>query len=828
MAISDLSVTDGKTSVVPGLSYSNFGAPNNDYTVTVTNNGPDTVTQFTLNSGVLPQGFNNPSSNGSVGTIQYQGNNNFLWSGLSLASGQSAFDKFIYRIDPSATGTIAFTLTVAAPAGTTDPDATNNSATDSDTATPQADLAVTMTDGKTSVVPGTSNTYTITVSNNGPSTVSSLTLTDTIPAALLNPTFGTPSVGTYDATTGVWSGLSLASGQNVSITLTGTVDPNLIGSLTNTVTVAAPSGVSDTNSANNTASDTDTPAQADLSVAVSDGKTSVVPGTSNPYTITVTNNGPSTVSSLTLTDTIPATLLNAIFGTPSVGTYDATTGVWSGLSLATGGSVSITLTGTIDPSTTSSLSNTVTVSAPSGTTDTNLVNNSATDNDTATPQADLSVTLTDGVSTVTPGTTNTYTITVTNNGPSTVTSLTLTDTIPAALLNASFGTPSVGTYDPATRVWSGLSLASGQNVTLTLTGTIDPSATSNLVTTATVSPPSGTTDTNATNDSATDTDTLTPFADLAVTMTGVGTVPGSSTTYTITVINNGPSTAAGALVTDFFPATLTNVVWTAVATAGSSVAAPTGTGNIADLVTLLPGGNVTFTAVGQIDPSLAGTLANNTATVTAPAGTTDPNVTDDSSTFSFAPTPQADIAVSIDDGTTTVVPGTSASYFINVTNNGPSTVSSLIVTDTLPAALLNPHFFLPSGFVAVGAGPSVFEFSLVNNLAPGRNCDPPDHRHDRSERDRHAHQPSHRGHGGDDRSQPHQQHRQRYRHAGTAERPGGHHHRRRHHSRAGRCRHLHHHGQQQRTEHGQQFHPDRHDPRRAVERDLRHPLGGEL
>jgi uncharacterized repeat protein (TIGR01451 family) len=239
MAISDLSVTDGKTSVVPGLSYSNFGAPNNDYTVTVTNNGPDTVTQFTLNSGVLPQGFNNPSSNGSVGTIQYQGNNNFLWSGLSLASGQSAFDKFIYRIDPSATGTIAFTLTVAAPAGTTDPDATNNSATDSDTATPQADLAVTMTDGKTSVVPGTSNTYTIMVSNNGPSTVSSLTLTDTIPATLLNAIFGTPSVGTYDATTGVWSGLSLATGGSVSITLTGTIDPSTTSSLSNTVTVSA-------------------------------------------------------------------------------------------------------------------------------------------------------------------------------------------------------------------------------------------------------------------------------------------------------------------------------------------------------------------------------------------------------------------------------------------------------------------------------------------------------------------------------------------------------------------------------------------------------------
>ena len=52
----DLSITvdDDKTSVVPGVNYDVLlGQPppfaGNDYTVTVTNNGPDTVTQFNLN-----------------------------------------------------------------------------------------------------------------------------------------------------------------------------------------------------------------------------------------------------------------------------------------------------------------------------------------------------------------------------------------------------------------------------------------------------------------------------------------------------------------------------------------------------------------------------------------------------------------------------------------------------------------------------------------------------------------------------------------------------------------------------------------------------------
>src|SRR6185295_12870707 len=142
---------------------------------------------------------------------------------------------------------------VLPPSGTSDPNMPNNSASDTDTLTPQADLAVAVSDGKTIVVPGSSDTYTITVTNNGPSTVSSLTLTDTIPAALLNATFGSPSVGSYDPGSGLWSGLSLASGQKVTITLTGTIDPNAAGTLANTVTVAPPAGTTDPTPANNTA-----------------------------------------------------------------------------------------------------------------------------------------------------------------------------------------------------------------------------------------------------------------------------------------------------------------------------------------------------------------------------------------------------------------------------------------------------------------------------------------------------------------------------------------------------------------------------------------------
>ena len=80
-------------------------------------------------------------------------------------------------------------------------------------------------------------------------------------------------------------------------------------------------------------------------------------------------------------------------------------------------------------------------------------------------------------------------------------------------------------------------------------------------------------DPNAANDTGTATLTSSIIADVSVTKTP--SVPaaasGTAFTWTVTVVNNGPSTAVGASVTDAFPVPFTGVTWTCTASSGSTM-----------------------------------------------------------------------------------------------------------------------------------------------------------------------------------------------------------------------------------------------------------------
>jgi uncharacterized repeat protein (TIGR01451 family) len=173
---------------------------------------------------------------------------------------------------------------------------------------------------------------------------------------------------------------------------------------------------------------------------------------------------------------------------------------------------------------------------------------------------DFSIAKDDGMTSAVPGTSHSYTITVTNNGPDNVTSLVVDDPVPSGLTGASFA-PSRGTYDPGSGIWRfdppEPELAATESVTLTLSGTIEPSARGTLVNTATVTPYQGTTELDTSLNAATDGDTvLTPQADLVLAKSdGIAQVEvGGTFGYTLTVSNpDGPSDANDVVVKDMLP-----------------------------------------------------------------------------------------------------------------------------------------------------------------------------------------------------------------------------------------------------------------------------------
>ena len=425
---------------------------------------------------------------------------------------------------------------------------------------------------------------------------------------------------------------------------------------------------------------------------------------------------------MSVTDSVPSTIQNPAF-TPSSGTYNSSTGAWTGLNLASGQSATLTLSGTVSSTATGTITNTATVAAPTGVTDPTSSNNSSTDTTTVTPTADLSITKTDRQTSATPGSAITYTITVTNNGPSTVNSVTVKDNVPSSILNPTF-TPSSGTYDSSTGAWTGFNLASGQSVTLTLSGTVSATATGNLTNTATVEPPSGVTDSNTNNNSSTDTDTLTPTADLSITKTAPNLViVGNNLTYTLTVTNKGSSNATGVIVTDKLPSGVTFVLATPIGSCSQLVGTVTcNQGNLA--------GGATDTIEIIVLPTTAGTLtntanvkgnepdpvtANNTSTVTTnltadnpsqlllvkritaiiPAnGTSTTSVVDDPGTTNDNASnwPSGYLKGVIDGGA--VKPEDTVEYTIYFLSNGGRSIQNLNMCDLVPTNTT----FLPDAY----------------------------------------------------------------------------------------------------------------------------------
>jgi uncharacterized repeat protein (TIGR01451 family) len=360
---------------------------------------------------------------------------------------------------------------------------------------------------------------------------------------------------------------------------------------------------------------------ANLAITKTVSSSSVNAGGTFTYTIVIGNSGPSDVTNATWTDTLPTGLGTITNIVPSAGiTGTAVGSVISGTATLINGQLA-TLTFQVSAANNASgvLTNSASVTAPGTVNDPVLSNNFSTVTITVTPVADLVITKTASTSTPNAGGTFSYTIVIGNKGPSDVTNATWTDTLPAGLGTITNIVSSSGITAAAVgSTISGTStLVNGQVATVTFQVSVAPTASGILTNTATVTVPAGTTELVPGNNSSVFPVTIGQVAALSVTKTNAVTslVAGSTTSYTVTFANAGPSAANGALIKDAASAGLVCTSVTCAATTGGA-SCPS---SMTPQGTLVPTGSTLFFGTGETITTFP---ANSSVTLLVNCGVT--------------------------------------------------------------------------------------------------------------------------------------------------------------------------------------------------------------
>ena len=203
-----------------------------------------------------------------------------------------------------------------------------------------ADLSVTKTVSDATPNVGDQITFTVTLTNQGPDTATGVQVTDLLPAGL---TFvsATPSQGSYDSATGLWT--------------VGTVSPGVPQTLRSRPRWSAPPRRPTRRRSATPTSSTRTPATTPpapprrrsrptwlSSKTVSDATPNV--GDQITFTVTLTNSGADAATGVQVTDLLPAGL-TFVSATPSQGTYDNVSGVWTVGTVSPGVPQTLSITG---------------------------------------------------------------------------------------------------------------------------------------------------------------------------------------------------------------------------------------------------------------------------------------------------------------------------------------------------------------------------------------------------------------------------------------------------------------------------------------------------
>jgi large repetitive protein len=665
------------------------------FTLTLINNGPDEATGVVV-ADLLPAGLSFVSANASQGTYD---ENTGIWLVGTVADGA------------------VVTLAITAAVTTTDPVTNTGEVTGSDQFDPNstpgnnepaeddqdsvtvdvpesADLELTKDVDDDTPLVGQIVTFTITLNNVGPDSAVGVEVTDQLPAGL---TFqnATPSQGSYDDATGIWTVGTLAASGSATLAIEALVAAS--GTLVNDAEVTA-SAVPDPDSTPNDGAGDDFDSvtlnvqqAADLSLIKDVDDPTPNFGDDVTFTLTLTNSGPDEATGVVVTDQLPAGLTFQSATPSGSTTYNSATGIWTVGTLASGGTATLVIVAQVDA--TGQITNEAEVTASDVADPDSTPGDGQGDDfdsvDVDVPAAaDLSITKT--ASSLTPnfGSNVTFTITVTNSGPNDATGVEVTDLLPAGL-DFQSATPSQGTYDDATGVWTVGTIADGATATLTIVAEVTstaPQVNSAEVTASDQFDPDSTPDDGQGDDFASVTVDAPAAADLSLTKTVNNATPnlGSNVTFTVTLTNSGPDTATNVVVADSLPAGLT--LQSSTAAAGTTYNSTTGAWTIPSLAS---GANVVLTLVARVDSTAA--LTNTAEVIDSdqfdPDSTPDDGQGDDFASVTVDAPAAADLRLAKTASATTVQVGQQVTFTVTVTNDGPDQATGVEVLDLLPAGL---------------------------------------------------------------------------------------------------------------------------------------------
>jgi gliding motility-associated-like protein/uncharacterized repeat protein (TIGR01451 family) len=607
-------------------------------------------------------------------------------------------------VDPTFSGTFD-NIAVCQPseAGAT-PGVSNQVVT---TVTKQPTVRITKS-GPAAVNAGENISYTLQVTNLGPSDALNAAITDQLPAMLSNATWTATASGgatISNGATGTGNSVSInadipAKTGIINITVTGTIPAATAAGSIQNFGVVAPSepGIS--------------PVNSDTVVTVINRKSGlliskIAPATANAgeeifYGVKVMNVGPSDAMGAVITDTIPATVLNPEWVAISAGGAVITTGesgtgnllrLTANIPVGDDNYVIIVIGGTIKDDFSGQLLNRATATA----TEPGVPPVSSQVITNVSRSAVLQIRKS-GPAAISAGSQVQYNIEVANNGPSRANNVTIKDVIPAGIINATW----TATADNGAVITSGNTgtgniqlLANLPNnplavIRITVNGTVDPGYTNPTITNTAIvlNDPSIT----PVGDTATVLTTVSRLANLRIVKSGpANQAAGQQMQYVLRITNAGPSNAIGAQVTDVLPAQLLNPSWTASGTGNVTNIAPVaGTGNVS-LTANIPADSsvLEITVTGTLNPAVANsTTITNTATVGFPAGNpiVDPNPADNTSTVTTTVDNDPVVRIAKTGPAITHV-GDSILYRVEITNGGAGNITNAQIEDIVPAAV---------------------------------------------------------------------------------------------------------------------------------------------